>query len=219
MSRSRNGAPALLRTFSILGSANTVYPYNEVVNHAELQRFCNYRVAKDDRFIHYWDERFTGGVRLGWKLHILITPESMSRVWDKLFPLFRCEGINSFKIRHPHFNADSHKEVTIYQFANPEKSENDWHDFVRKIEKIMVDESCQPGSLPPANKMIVGSKFISYRNDSHVDGTYITDAKAAEFAARNGLDASNLNGVWDPFSSLNLSSGHSQPFFINTSSK
>jgi hypothetical protein len=187
---------------------------HDIVKHVRDREFLHYRVVEGGDHVAYLLKNSNKTEKNGLKFHVNIDPNDLERVWPKLLDIFLVYQVDYFKVVRPDLfeQADDDrytgKQITIYTYANKEKSVDAWYEIIKVIEKMLIAEGCQPGRLHPANKMIMGSRFISYRNDRHPDPDkiYISDIDAAAYAAGHpGVEAHNPCGAPDLFADFDIS--------------
>lgn len=133
------------------------------------------------------DQQFvsTNNAPGGWKLHIAIDDSvegNVALAWDQIISILIAQRIAESKVLKPgelftHMNqTQSGKQITIYQFFNPNRN---WNLIANQIESRLRNASIVPGRFSLTDKPIVGSQYISYRNDLSQDGKHAITAQEA----------------------------------------
>lgn len=145
------------------------------------------------------------GVPGGWKLHVAICDTvvgNVARAWNAIKDILIEQRIAESKIIKPgvsfaHNLEQSGKQITIYQYYNPER---DWDMIINQIEQRLRMAQILPATFSPTDKRISGSAYISYRNDLSRSGKQVLSA--SEVMPFPEDKRYNPFGYPDPFSSI-----------------
>jgi hypothetical protein len=137
---------------------------------------------------------------VGWKMHISVDDRDIANIakaWNLLKDIFIDEKL-IVKVVRPHSNfykddSQHGKQVTMYVYMSMPKELDEWKRIFNTIEEILSTNNILNNKFPPFNKPLLGSKYLSYRNDDKGDGTYI--------ASPNNYNPSNQI---DPFQQIEL---------------
>lgn len=117
---------------------------------------------------------------LGWKFHLSFddrTPKNIAKGWEVLLKnLFELPMIHmKVSVKNKKLTGPSEgKQITIYAFSY-KYSPEDWKAILSKIEVDLMKFDVKPGKQPPHTKKILGSQYITYRNDKDANGKYCRD--------------------------------------------
>ncbi len=116
----------------------------------------------------------------GWKLHIAINDSvnqgvEVARAWNIILDILIEQRISMSKVIKPGVflthkdKAQAGKQITIYQFFNPNR---DWNLIINQIESRLRDSNIAQGQFSLTDRPISQSRYISYRNDLTQDGKH-----------------------------------------------
>lgn len=145
----------------------------------------------------------------GWKFHISLdesNEEKLKLVFELLTPILMENGVSIAKFKkvgraldnesHP---SEHGRQITIY--ATPGIN---WKALLEAITIQLIELEIPPGSHSTVCKRVIGSNYISYRNDLDSNGEYIPCRQAHgddDILAENKY---NPGEVPDPFTQLVL---------------
>jgi hypothetical protein len=117
---------------------------------------------------------------VGWKMHISIDDKDMTnlaRAWNLLKDIFIEEKL-TVKVVYPNskFYEDERqhgKQVTMYCFMSMSKKSEEWQKIFNCMEEILLANNIINNKFPSINKVIPGSKYLSYKNDDNGMGGYV----------------------------------------------
>lgn len=121
---------------------------------------------------------------VGWKIHIAIDDRNninIARAWNLVIKnivlryRLMSKVIKSNVIFYGH-ESQSGKQVTIYHCGTPNRA---WGQIIRALEILLRRIDAPIGQFSPADRVILGSRYISYRNDKDKNGKYIPAARLA----------------------------------------
>jgi hypothetical protein len=128
----------------------------------------------------------------GWKFHLSIHPDDVSRAWDLIQERLVEEKLAA-KVTNPAYSRafanpnelQRGKMVTIYDDTSRPR---DWGQLLKHIEDTFDKNNVRPGPQVNIDRPVEGSRFASYRNDRDLNGQYIDSCRTTSYNQANHPD-------------------------------
>lgn len=117
---------------------------------------------------------------LGWKFHVSLDKQSLSKGWDIVSAILAKKGVKNFKVLSPEDELTSDqagKQITVYMFDSPHINAKAWKEIFTEIEMNLRNNKLQPDKVDGkylVDRKIPGSRYITYRNDKYREGKQST---------------------------------------------
>lgn len=199
----------VLFTYDLISTAE-----NPICDNDDIPDFVSQRDSTAFIKLSYFgtDPRFSAKppfAKGGWKLHIAIDdviPGNVARAWNIIKDILIEERISTSKVIKPGESfvddvTQCGKQITIYQFFNPERN---WGVIINEIEGRLLSAGIVPApEFSPTDRPIIGSRYITYRNDLSENGRFVIDSrKAMSYQESTRFNPFNRP---DPFANIRIS--------------
>lgn len=209
----------------------------------------NYQISKSYEFekikyFHSFEYKnpLTANIYGGWKIHISLDPSNIDNItiaWIEIIlpELVSC-GVREFKIAREnclHLMAEGAegqgKLITVYLRHNPELGLNQPNHrnligTIIRIEENLMRAQIQPGSRPIIDRVIQGSRYMSFRCDTllpaagtleRTEGVIyaLPDDQAPAVAAERGAQAYNPFNTQDEYGLYDLMIAPQPTYAVN----
>jgi hypothetical protein len=156
-----------------------------------------------------------GVIKAGWKFHIAINDakgeeQNLKDAWDIVKNVAIDYGLSHVKVTAPDkYMATDHpdepgSQITIYAFKNPHISPGKWQEILARVTLELAVNVIKPGPCSYNDKPVLGSNYVTYRNDMGPNGKYILPRAAKSY---------NDSGEVDPFQQMKIIVAHAQPAY------
>ncbi len=125
--------------------------------------------------------------RTGWKVHISVARDDVTKAWARIAPLAINAGMEIIKVASPDWLEElSHKPespqhgkaIVLYDTKD---AKVDYQSLLQSIEDTLAT-SCRPSVEIKGDKRLQGSRYLSYVNDMDPQGHYIRAKDRQRFA-------------------------------------
>lgn len=142
---------------------------------------------------------------VGWKLHLSIDAKDVPRAWNELTDFLIESKFYTFKVLKPELIADCNdkedpqagKAIVVY-FS---QYQPDYQFLVEGIERILAKHRIKSGAVVRGDRLISGSKYIYYCNQTGLDGKYMEAEERLKLPLGQQYNPSNLP---DPLKNVNI---------------
>lgn len=128
----------------------------------------------------------------GWKFHLSIHPDDVSRAWDLIEERLVDEQLAA-KVTNPAYsrafaNPDERQRGKMITLYDDTSRPRDWGQLLKHIDDTFEKNGVRPGPQVNIDRPVQGSRFASYRNDRDLNGHYIDSRLTTSYNQANHPD-------------------------------